>query len=127
MTTARAANGSTKSQRTTSERRAARRHPCLSECLVRMEGVGEPLDWSGMIYNLSSTGLGLALPFPALSGTILQIEPRRGGKQPLRLRARVVRCALQKYVWFHGCELVTPLGEAELQQWLRQLTRHRLE
>jgi len=89
-----------------------------------MEGVGEPLDWSGMIYNISSTGVGLALPFPALMGTVLQIEPRGRCQGPMQLRARVVRCALQKYVWFHGCEFVAPLGDEELQRWLAELLRH---
>jgi hypothetical protein len=123
MTAARAATGNTKTRRAAAERRAARRYPCLSECLVRVEDMGEPLDWPGMIYNISSTGLGLALPFPALVGTVVQVELRGRCKEPMRLRAQVVRCGLEKYVWFHGCELVAALGVEELQRWLAELVR----
>jgi hypothetical protein len=103
------------------ERRQARRYRCLSECLVRLEGAAEPLDWPGMVYNISATGIGLALPFPALPGLLLVIEPRRRRSAGLRLRAQVVRCGLQEYVWFHGCEFVTPLGAEELGRWLAEL------
>src|SRR5438874_12095989 len=82
------------------DRRQAARYRCLNECLVRLEGAAEPLDWPGMVYNISATGIGLALPFPALVGRVLAIEPRRPRSAGMRLRARVVRCALQEYVWF---------------------------
>ena len=125
MTGSRAATtASKKAGRSKADRRTARRYPCLSECIVRMEDVGEPIDWSGMIYNISATGIGLALPFPALVGTILQIEPRGGCDELPPLRARVVRCHLQKYVWFHGCELVAELGDDELRLWLTAVLRH---
>jgi hypothetical protein len=104
-------------QRPTNERRTAARHRCLSECLVRIEGAAEPLDWPGMIYNISATGIAVALPFPAPTGTVLVIEPRRpAGRR--RWRARVVRGGLREYVWFHGCQFVDRLGEDELRRWL---------
>jgi hypothetical protein len=89
----------------------------MAECLLRLEGAAEPLDWPGMIYNVSATGVGLALAFPAGIGTVLVIEPRRraGG---LRLRATVVRCDLQEYVWFHGCQFIEPIREAEFPRCL---------
>src|SRR5207248_3132587 len=46
------------------ERRAAPRYRCLSECLVQLEGAAVPLDWPGMVYNISAGGVGMALPFP---------------------------------------------------------------
>ena len=97
------------------ERRRAPRYRCLRECLVRLEGASEPLDWPAMVYNLSVTGIGLALPFPALPGMVLLIEPRG---RAASLRARVVRSRLLEYVWFHGCEFVERLGKDELRHWL---------
>jgi hypothetical protein len=70
-----------------------------------------------MVYNISAKGVGLALPFPAMPGMILVIEPgRRSGG--MRLCARVVRSGLRQYVWFHGCEFTEPLGEEGLRRWL---------
>jgi hypothetical protein len=109
--------------RTAPERRGAARYRCLSECFVRLEGAEEPLVWPGMVYNISAGGLGLALPFPALAGVVLVIEPRR--RLPMRLRARVVRCGLEKYVWFHGCEFVAPLDDDALRTWLAELGAER--
>ncbi|SRR5579884_2420394 len=99
------------------ERRAAPRYRCLSECLVRVEGAAEPLDWPGMVYNISATGIGLALPFPALRGMVLAIELRRRAAR-MRLRARVVRSGLRQYVWFHGCQFTERLSEEQLRRWL---------
>jgi hypothetical protein len=100
------------------ERRQAPRYRCLSECLVRLEAAAEPLHWPGMVYNVSATGIGLALPFPALLGSVLLIEPARARSARRSLRARVVRCALREYVWFHGCEFLAPLSPGELGHWL---------
>src|SRR5439155_863663 len=97
MTTTTAGRQAAKNERKGRERRLAPRYRCLSECLVRLEGAGEPLDWPGMVYNISATGIGLALPFPALCGLVLVIEPRGCRSAGLRVRARVVRCALQQY------------------------------
>ena len=88
---------------------------------MRLQGAGEPLDWPGMVYNISATGIGLVLPFPALPGLVLVIEPRGRRSAGLRVRARVVRSGLQQYVWFHGCEFLTPLDPQQLGAWLREL------
>jgi hypothetical protein len=119
MTTATKIGGKTK--RAGVERRNSPRLRCMSECLVRVEGADESLDWPGMVYNISAKGVGLALPFPALVGMVLVIEPRRRRGPGLRARARVVRTGLREYVWFHGAEFLTPLGEAELTRWLAEL------
>jgi hypothetical protein len=115
------ATAGTDSKQAMRERRAAPRFRCLSECLVRLEGAPEPLDWPGMVYNISATGVGMALPFPAMVGSMLTLEPRRRRGSGMRLRARVVRCGLQEYVWFHGCEFTERLSEAELRRWLKEL------
>jgi hypothetical protein len=106
------------SARAQTDRRGSPRHHCLAECVVRLEGAAEPFDWPGMVYNISAAGIGLALPFPALVGRILRIEPRRPRSGPGPVRARVQRSALQRYVWFHGCEFVEPLSAEQLRRWL---------
>jgi hypothetical protein len=106
---------------TPAERRTAERHRCLRECLVRVVGAAEPTDWSGMAYNVSLAGVGLALPFPVPSGSILEIELRAVRRAGKRYRARVARCQLQKIVWFHGCEFADLLNEAELLEWLQEV------
>ena len=65
-------------------------------------------------------GIGLALPFPGFNGSVLVIPARRPRVVGLCLRARVVRSALKDYVWFHGCEFLTPLSAAELGRWLEE-------
>jgi hypothetical protein len=100
------------------ERRAAVRHRCLRECLAWPEGTHGIGAWSGMVYNLSRTGIGLALPYPVGAGVTLVIE-RWGRSGVPTLRARVVRSAPDAFVWFHGCELVRPLNEEELRRWLK--------
>jgi hypothetical protein len=100
------------------ERRADVRYSCVRECLARPEvatGVG---DWSGIFYNLSAGGMGLALPCPLGEGTVLVIHCwRQANAQPIR--ARVVRSSARAFLWFHGCELLGRLSEEELQRWLR--------
>lgn len=119
MTTATKTGGKTKQAR--QERRQSPRRRCMSECVVRVEGADESLAWPGMVYNISSAGVGLALPFPAPPGTVLVIEPRRRRGPALSARARVVRSSLREYVWFHGAEFLVPLGEEAFARWLAEL------
>ena len=102
------------------ERRAAERHRCLRECLVRVVGAAAPGDWAGMAYNVSRAGVGLALPFPVPPGTVLEIQLQSVRKAAERYRARVARCRLQKFVWFHGCAFTERLSEADLRAWLQE-------
>jgi PilZ domain len=104
------------------ERRTAPRYTLAQRCLVRPEGATGPGDWNGMVYNLSASGVGLALPFRAAAGMLLLIEPwGLPGARPLL--ARVVRSATVEFAWFHGCELAEPLGDDELRAWLPPVVR----
>ncbi len=99
------------------ERRRAERFLCQRECVVRPEdatGIGA---WSGIVYNVSETGLGLVLPYVVPVGKILIVEPWGRGKAHA-VRARVVRSVARSFVFFHGCELLLPLTQAELRSWL---------
>jgi hypothetical protein len=115
-----AASAASKVERLAAERRSAPRYRCMRECLVRLDEAPEPMDWPGMVYNISAAGIGLALPFPAPIGAVLTIEPR-GRRAGMRLRARIVRCGLQKFVWFHGCAFEARLSAEELRLWLSYL------
>jgi hypothetical protein len=103
------------------DRRSAVRYSCLHECLVRIEGAPAGGDWPGMVYNVSARGIGLALPFPAPAGAVLVIERRTARRSGTVCRARVVRCRLESYVWFHGCTFLDPLGAEELAGWVEEL------
>jgi hypothetical protein len=100
------------------ERRSARRYRCCAECTVRPENAAGVGQWKGIVYNISTTGMGMALPCPVSEGTVLVVEPWRWG-QGRRLRARVVRSALVSFLFFHGCEFVEPLSEDELGELLK--------
>jgi hypothetical protein len=101
------------------ERRAAVRYRCLRNCVVRVEGGTSGVgDWPGMTYDLSVIGVGVSILYPLAVGTELVIEKFGPSSAPI-LRARVVRSVPLEFVWLHGCQLVTPLTEAELHEWLR--------
>jgi hypothetical protein len=101
----------------TAERRAAARYPCLQQCLARPEEAPGTGDWHAIVYNLSANGVGLTLPYPVQTGTVLVIQPW-GREKARSLRAQVVRSSPVAFVWFHGCELIDPLSGEELQAWL---------
>jgi hypothetical protein len=101
----------------TAERRAAARYACIQKCMARPEGATGVGDWHAIVYNLSATGVGLTLPYPVQAGTVLVVEP--WGRDKARgLRARVVRSSPVAFLWFHGCGLIDPLSDTELQAWL---------
>jgi hypothetical protein len=108
--------GPTKQQPQAAERRAAARYLIQQPCLVRPDGGSGAADWHGIAYNISAAGIGITLPCPLCPGTVLLIEPwNLPGTR--RIRARVVRSAFRSFLWFHGCEFTTPLGEEELRAW----------
>src|SRR4051812_21268700 len=68
------------------ERRGAERFPILQRCLVRPAAAAGAADWHAIAYNVSVTGIGLALPCQLAPGTVLLIQP--WGLEPaLALRA----------------------------------------
>ncbi len=101
------------------ERRAAVRHRCLRDVLVRIEGGAAGVgDWPGMTYDVSARGIGVAILYPLPLDTVLIID-KFGRNGAPTLRAKIVRSVPLEFVWLHGCQLMTPLGEAELREWLR--------
>jgi hypothetical protein len=100
------------------ERRAAIRYRCLRDCIVRLEGATPGVgDWPGMTYDLSVIGVGVTILYPLALGTQLIIE--KFGRNARPLHAKIVRSVPMEFVWLHGCQLLAPLTEAELQEWLR--------
>ena len=98
------------------ERRLARRHRVLQRCLVRPQGAVGAQDWRCIAYNISTTGIGITLPYPAVPGTVVEIEAW-GLPAALPLRARVLHSKPVGFLWFCGCELVSRLREHEVQDW----------
>jgi hypothetical protein len=96
------------------------RYACLTECLVRIDGAALGGDWPGMAFNISRSGIALALPFPVPVGAVLTIDRRSSRGAPPR-RAQVVRSRLERCVWFHGCSFAEPLTEHELHTWVPRL------
>ena len=106
------------SVRKTGERRRAERYRCLTECLARIEGAPLGADWPGMAYNISTGGIAVALPFPVPVGTVLLLERRSQRCRAPAVRAWVLRCQLERCVWFHGCAFVERLLDEDLRDWL---------
>src|SRR5688500_2447821 len=86
------------------ERRRTVRFPCRRPCHVRPSGAGGIDDWPGMVYDLSTSGIGLVLYYELHVGTILVIEPHTRKRVP-SVRARIVRSVFVECAWFHGCEI----------------------
>jgi hypothetical protein len=99
------------------ERRGAPRFPLLQRCFAHPADARTGPDWQVIAYNISITGIGIALPCPVELGTELEIEAWKLPRAP-RLRARVVHTRLSNFLWFCGCELFTPLTEEQLSTWL---------
>jgi hypothetical protein len=99
------------------ERRAAARYRLLQRCFVHPAGAAEGAQaWRCIAYNLSATGVGVALPVRLPPGTVLTIQafslPRA---RPLA--ARIVRVTPVEHAWFAGCELLGRLSDCDLQIW----------
>jgi hypothetical protein len=73
---------------------------------------------AGLTYNLSHTGIGVALLRAVPVGTKVVVE--KGGWCNARpLHATVLRHQPLAFAFLHGCRLSTPLSEEELQDWLK--------
>jgi hypothetical protein len=75
------------------------------------------MDWHGIAYNISTNGIGVALPTPMAPGSVLVIEPW-GLREASRLKARVVRVCPVSFRWFCGCVLEQPLADGHLEAWI---------
>jgi PilZ domain len=100
------------------ERRSAKRFACCRKVLVRPEGTPGVETWAGIVYNISTSGLGVVLPYPVRAGTTLIIE-LWGPTPPQRVRAAVVRSTLRQFAFFHGCQFLEPLSEESLAIWVQ--------
>jgi hypothetical protein len=99
------------------ERRAFPRFPILQRCFAYPPDGPAAQAWQVIAYNISATGVGIALPCPVEIGTVLELEAWQLPRAP-RLQIRVLRARLFNFVWFCGCELLTPLTEEQLSTWL---------
>jgi PilZ domain len=103
------------------ERRIAQRYPILQRCFVwpgsRGMGPEAPPGWRCIAYNISETGIALALPLPIQPGRVLEIEPWNlpSGQA---LRVQVVRTKTVQFLWFCGCEWVEPPNNEVFRAWL---------
>jgi hypothetical protein len=100
-----------------SERRAFPRFPLLQRCLTSPPGTPGALAWHSIAYNISAGGIGITLPCPLRAEALLDIEAWNLPGAP-RLRARVVHARFFDFLWFCGCELLTPLDDEGLRAWL---------
>lgn len=101
------------------ERRFSLRYPIVQRCFLRPQGANGLEDWRGIAYNISTEGVGVALQYQLLPGTVLLVMPA-GRKNTPPVRAKVVHAKLVEFLWFHGCELLEPLKDADLQAWLNR-------
>src|SRR5438477_10299285 len=99
------------------ERRSAKRFLCCRKCLVRPESAPGVETWAGIVYNISTSGVGVVLPYPVRAGTTLIIE-LWGENPPQRVRAPVVRSALRQFAFFHGWPFLGPSRDEALEPWV---------
>jgi hypothetical protein len=97
--------------------RGAPRYPIFQRCLVHPGNVSALQAWQCIAYNISATGIGVALPVRLQEGTVLTIQAwdLRGA---CLLQARIVYTRPVQFLWFTGFELLTRLSDSELEIWL---------
>jgi hypothetical protein len=98
------------------ERRGAQRYRIILRCHVRPDGAAGSASWKAIAYDLSVSGIGVALPYPLAVYSELIIAPF-GIPGASEVRARVMRVSPVSYLWFCGCELAKPLSDEVLQRW----------
>ena len=98
------------------EMRAAARYGILQPCLVHHPTASAPEGWQCIAYNISATGIGVALPIALPEGTVLTVRAwELPGAGPLCVQ--VVHTRQVHDFWFTGCEFPRLLTEAELFVW----------
>jgi hypothetical protein len=106
------------------ERRAAERYPILQRCVVRPANGPGGDGWKCIAYDVSTVGIGVAVPCQLTVGTVLAIEPADlPGAQTVE--ARIVRVAPLAHLWLCGCEFTAPLADTRLRDWLAGTTADR--
>ena len=103
---------------TAAERRESPRYHLLQRCLVRPLDAAAVERWRGIAYNISINGIGITLPCPLEVGMVLEIEAWDLPRARL-LQARLVHARPVDFLWTCGCQLLNPLSEEELQEWLK--------
>jgi PilZ domain len=98
------------------EMRTATRCRVLQRCFVHPANASAPQAWQCIAYNISATGIGVAIPIRLREGTVLSIQafnlPRA-----CPLQVRVVQAKQVNLLWFTGCEMIKCLSDAELRIW----------
>jgi hypothetical protein len=95
------------------ERRASVRFPCGCRSRVRVLRSPKRAFPGVLVEDVSVWGVGLLFPAPLWPGAILALEPE-DLPRPRLLLARVIYRRLHPGGWLHGCQLASPLTEAEL-------------
>src|SRR5262249_48674843 len=99
------------------ELRSFPRYPILQRCLVVPGNAPAGAEgWRCIAYNISRAGIGLTLPAPLRIGAELIITPWQLPAAPV-VRARVVHSSRVDFLWFCGCEFLTPLSADEHFAW----------
>lgn len=98
------------------ERRVAVRCLCQLPARLRLSGNEELGEWTAVIQDISTHGLGLRCDIDLPEGSLLALD-LLDVPSPRSLLARVVRKDSQDRGWFYGCELAQMLRAEELHSW----------
>jgi PilZ domain len=98
------------------------RHPVGQPTTCSIQGGETNERWTADIRDVSMAGIGLLFERRFEPGTVLDFAvPETAYGLPAFLAARVVHAsALPGGQWLHGCVLLQPLNEVELQRFLGQ-------
>jgi hypothetical protein len=98
------------------EMRVAPRYPILQRCFAHPAHLSTSEAWRCIAYNISATGIGIALPERLLEGTLLTVHAwdLPGSRT---LQARIIHSRPVESLWFTGCEWTRILSEGELEIW----------
>jgi hypothetical protein len=98
------------------EMRTSARFRILQRCVVFPATSPTPPVWRCIAFNISATGIGLAVPALLPRGTALDVQAwDLAGARPLRVK--VIHARQVEFAWFTGCELHERLSDAELLIW----------
>ncbi len=99
------------------EYRTTPRHRILQRCFASLPESQQGEELRCIAFNISATGIALALPFAPKQGTILVLKPWELPAAP-PLLVRVMYAIPVTSLWHCGCESIAPLSEKDLQAWL---------